>query len=176
LFRSLPQQAGPGGSMKRDEMTRPDPMNLETSARWLGLAGLLPQLLAVLLLTDAELRWTAIAAGFGYAALIFSFLGGVWWGMAIATPSAPKWAYAAAVMPSLIGFAAYLPWIFGWTWPGPQLVVISLALLLSPLVDLQLARTIALPKGWLGLRRTLSLGLGSLTAILAASAILLDPA
>ena len=108
--------------------------------------------------------------------LIFSFLGGVWWGMAIATPSAPKWAYAAAVMPSLIGFAAYLPWIFGWTWPGPQLVVISLALLLSPLVDLQLARTIALPKGWLGLRRTLSLGLGSLTAILAASAILLDPA
>ena len=130
-------------------MTRPDPMNLETSARWLGLAGLLPQLLAVLLLTDAELRWTAIAAGFGYA---------------------------APVMPSLIGFAAYLPWIFGWTWPGPQLVVISLALLLSPLVDLQLARTIALPKGWLGLRRTLSLGLGSLTAILAASAILLDPA
>jgi hypothetical protein len=92
-------------------------MNLETSARWLGLAGLLPQLLAVLLLTDAELRWTAIAAGFGYAALIFSFLGGVWWGMAFATPSAPKWAYAAAVMPSLIGFAAYLPWIFGWTWP-----------------------------------------------------------
>ena len=157
-------------------MTRLDPMNLETSARWLGLAGLLPQLLAVLLLTDAELRWTAIAAGFGYAALIFSFLGGVWWGMAIATPGAPKWAYAAAVMPSLIGFAAYLPWIFGWTWPGPQLLVISVALLISPFVDHRLARTIALPEGWLGLRRTLSLGLGSLTAILAASAILLDPA
>ena len=157
-------------------MTRLNPMNLETSVRWLGLAGLLPQLLAVLLLTDPELRWTAIAAGFGYAALIFSFLGGVWWGVAIAAPGAPKWAYGAAVLPSLIGFAAYLPWIFGWTWPGPQLLLISVALLLSPFVDHQLAHAIALPEGWLGLRRTLSLGLGSLTAILAASAILLDPA
>jgi hypothetical protein len=176
LFGSLPQQARPDRGMKGDEMTRLDDTNLQAPARWLGFAGLLPPLLAVLLLTDPELRWTAIAAGFGYAALIFSFLGGVWWGMAIATPGAPKWAYAAAVMPSLIGFGAYLPWIFGWTWPGPQLGVISLALLFSPLVDLQLARTIALPEGWLGLRRTLSLGLGSLTAILAASAILLDPA
>ena len=157
-------------------MTQRDPIHLHQSARWLGLAGLLPQLLAVVLLTDPELRWAAIAAGFGYAGLLFSFLGGVWWGMAITTPGAPKWAYAAAVMPSLIGFAAYLPWIFGWTWPGPHMGVSGIALLLSPLVDHRLARTISVPEGWLGLRQTLSLGLGSLTAILAAASLSLYPA
>ncbi|MEY3659059.1 MAG: hypothetical protein RL425_1820 [Pseudomonadota bacterium] len=149
---------------------------LSPAARWLGLAGLLPQLLAVLLLTDVELRWTAIAAGFGYAALIFSFLGGVWWGVGISAQASPRWVYAAGVLPSLIGFAAYLPWIFGWTWPGPQLAVIAVALILSPLVDRAIARTVPLPEGWLALRCTLSLGLGSLTAILAVVAILLDPA
>ncbi|MFM7027889.1 MAG: DUF3429 domain-containing protein [Chakrabartia sp.] len=148
---------------------------LEGRARWLGYAGLLPQVLAVLLLTDPVLRWTAIAGGFGYAALIFSFLGGVWWGVGVSNPQAPRWIYVAAVLPSLIAFAAYLPWIFGWEWPGPSLVALSIALLLSPVIDHEIALTVALPEGWLRLRRTLSTGLAWLTAVLAVASFLLHP-
>ena len=93
---------------------------LDGRARFLGYAGLLPQIFAVLLLSDEGLRWTALAGGFGYAALIFSFLGGVWWGLGISNPHAPRWLYVAGVLPSLISLAAYLPWIFGWSWPGPS--------------------------------------------------------
>lgn len=148
---------------------------LDRRARWLGYAGWLPQMLAVVLLTDPVLRWTALAAGFGYAALIFSFLGGVWWGIGVSNPQAPRWIYAAAVAPSLIAFAAYLPWIFGWAWPGPSLVVMALVLLFSPVVDQEMALTVALPDGWLALRRMLSLGLGLLTGILALAAFLMSP-
>lgn len=150
--------------------------DLQGRARWLGYAGLLPQMLAVVLLTDADLRWTALAGGFGYAALIFSFLGGVWWGIGVSNPQAPRWIYGAAILPSLIAFAAYLPWIFGWMWPGPSLVALALLLLVSPIIDHEIALTIALPDGWLALRRTLSFGLAWLTAILAVAAFLISPA
>jgi hypothetical protein len=75
----------------------------------------------------------------------------------------------------LISLAAYLPWIFGWSWPGPSLVVMAACLLLSPLVDRELALTISLPQGWLTLRRNLSLGLGALTAGMAATTFLIQP-
>jgi hypothetical protein len=148
---------------------------LDGRARFLGYAGLLPQIFAVLLLSDEGLRWTALAAGFGYAAFIFSFLGGVWWGLGISNPQAPRWIYGAAVLPSLIALAAYLPWIFGWSWPGPSLAVMSACLLLSPLVDREIALTLSLPQGWLVLRRNLSLGLGVLTAVLAATTFIIQP-
>lgn len=148
---------------------------LDGRARFLGYAGLLPQIFAVLLLSDEGLRWTALAGGFGYAALIFSFLGGVWWGIGISNPHAPRWLYVAGVLPSLIALAAYLPWIFGWSWPGPSLAVIAACLLLSPLVDREMALTLSLPEGWLTLRRNLSLGLGVLTGLLAAATFLIQP-
>jgi hypothetical protein len=141
---------------------------ISDSAKWFGYAGLLPQLFAVLMqLDDGSLRWIAMAGGYGYAALIFSFLGGVWWGLGIASPNPPKWLFAAAVAPSLIALATYLPWTWGWQWPDPSLWIIAAALLLSPLIDLALARSIALPAGWLRLRVHLSVGLGALTAMLA---------
>lgn len=149
---------------------------LDGRARLYGYAGQLPQLLAVALLTDPETRWIALAGGFGYAALIFSFLGGVWWGVAISNPQAPRWAYIVAVLPSLIALAAYLPWVFGWVWPGPSLLVIGFCLLLSPAVDREMALKLPLPDGWVGLRSRLSFGLGALTLLLAAAAMLLPPA
>jgi hypothetical protein len=78
-------------------------------------------------------------------------------------------------LPSLISLAAYLPWIFGWSWPGPSLAIIAACLLLSPLVDREMALTLSLPQGWLALRRNLSLGLGALTALLAAATFLIQP-
>ncbi len=135
------------------------------SARRLGLAGLLPQVLAVLMfIENGQMRWTAQAMGYGYAAFIFSFLGGVWWGIAMRSDATRAWVYVAAVLPSLIALATYLPWIAGMAWPGPSLLVLSLCIAASPLVDREIG---SLPEGWMKLRWTLSLGLGSLTAILA---------
>lgn len=146
---------------------------LDTRARRLGYAGQLPQLLAVVLLADPETRWIALAGGFGYAALIFSFLGGVWWGVAISNPQAPRWTYVAAILPSVIAILAYLPLILGWDWPGPSLLVIGVCLILSPVVDREMALKLPLPTGWSALRMKLSIGLGALTIMLAAAAFLL---
>ena len=106
--------------------------------------------------------------GFGYAALIFSFLGGVWWGIGVARDDAPGWIFAVAVAPSLIALAAYLPWIGGYAWPGPSLLVIGACLLLTPLVDRAIG---VLPAGWLALRLKLSLGLGAMTLALGVLAL-----
>lgn len=142
---------------------------LPQPARWLGLLGLAPQALALLASHDAQWHWAGIAAGCLYAALIFSFLGGIWWAQALLC-RAPRWRdHLLAVAPSLIAFAAVLPWCFGWRWPAPSLVVLGLCLLASPLVDLHLRRAYALPDGWIRLRMTLSGGLGLLTLLLAAA-------
>ena len=133
-------------------------------AKWLGYAGLLPQFFAVIYAFGGPQNlWISQAAAFGYAALIFSFLGGAWWGLGIFTRTAPSWVFAVAVLPSLIAFGSYLPWIWGAEWPKPSLFILGLGLLLSPLVDRALAPHIQMPTGWLKLRFHLSVGLGLMT-------------
>ena len=134
---------------------------LTPAARWLGYAGLLPQLIAVgLVWKGGELSYVALAGGFAYAALIFSFLGGVWWGQSIAVGKADASAYAIAVLPSLISLVLFLPWNFGWRWPEPSLIALGALIAASPLVDrwLELA-----DRSFMGLRWHLSLGLGAAT-------------
>jgi Protein of unknown function (DUF3429) len=143
-------------------------LTLSPNAKWLGYAGLLPQMFAIaMLLDDSSLRWIAIAGGYGYAAMIFSFLGGMWWGLGLTAANPPRWLFAAAVTPSLIALGTYLPWTWGWDWPVPSLWIIALCLFLSPLVDRALSKTMALPAGWLQQRIHLSVGLSLLTAWLA---------
>ena len=142
--------------------------SLPAAAKWLGYAGLLPQILAVaMILYDPTLEWIALAGGYGYAAFIFSFLGGVWWGLALNAANSPGWLYPVAVAPSLIALASYLPWIWGHEWPEPSLSILAVCLLLSPMVDFTLGRHIPLPAGWMRLRVHLSTGLGLLTMVLA---------
>lgn len=146
---------------------------LDPIALKLGYAGLLPQAFAVALLLDGGgMRWIASAGGFGYAALIFSFLGGIWWALAMLNPAAPRWIFAAAVAPSLIALATFLPWTWGWEWPGPSLVILAACLVCSPLVDHRIAQDVELPKDWLRMRILLSLGIGIFTAILAVAALI----
>jgi Protein of unknown function (DUF3429) len=140
---------------------------LNPNARVLGYAGLLPQIFAVLMLLDESLHWIALAGGFGYAAFIFSFLGGVWWGLALNSTYPPRWIYLAAVTPSLIALLSFLPWTWGWSWPTASLWLLAIGLMLSPFVDKAMAESMELPAGWLRLRWHLSLGLGALTALLA---------
>ncbi len=142
--------------------------------RWLGLAGLLPQFACVAAVSSGvgEWKWTALAAGWAYAAMIFSFLGGMWWGIA-ATRLAqgspvPGWLWLASVAPSLIALGTFMPWVFGHPWPGPSLEVLGVALLASPLVDRKLGNLA--PSWWMQLRLVLSVVLGLATLLLAAAA------
>lgn len=101
-------------------------------ARQLGYAGLLPQIICAIYAFDGgKWQWTAQAVAFGYAALIFSFLGGLWWGIALTREDAPRWLFGCAVMPSLLALAAYAPWIIGWEWPGPSLIAVGTMLTAS---------------------------------------------
>lgn len=140
------------------------PASLTTAARLLGYAGLLPQILCLaMLLTGHEWRYAALAGGFAYGAAIFSFLGGMWWGQAVQSGRATTGAYLVAVMPSLIAVALFVPWTFGWSWPGPALLYLGALILLSPLID----RALGFFTGdFLRLRWQLSVGLGSLTIAL----------
>lgn len=149
---------------------QPSPVtpSLSPAARALGYAGLLPQIICIaLILMGHEWRYSALAGGFAYAAAIFSFLGGVWWGQALqgagAGRPATSGAYLIAVMPSLLAVALFLPWTFGWDWPGPALFYLGALIMASPLIDRALG--FAAPD-FLRLRWHLSIGLGSLTIVL----------
>lgn len=139
--------------------------SLTFASRLLGYAGLLPQLICVgLVAIDSEYRFTALFMGFVYATMIFSFLGGVWWGQAISAGREAKSAvYVLAVLPSLIGAALFLPLNIGWEWPGPALLYLGAFIGLSPMIDraLGFAR-----RDFMRLRWQLSLGLGGLTILL----------
>ncbi len=138
--------------------------SLSPAARVLGYAGLLPQIFCIaMILAEHEWRYAALAGGFGYAAAIFSFLGGVWWGQALASGRASAGAYILAVLPSLLAVALFLPWTLGWEWPGPALLYLGALILASPLVDRALG--FAAPD-FLRLRWHLSAGLGMLTIAL----------
>lgn len=147
-----------------DQPTQPATASLSTAARVLGYAGLLPQAICLaMVVTGHEWRFSALAGGFVYAAAIFSFLGGVWWGQALASGRATTGAYLLAVMPSLLAVALFLPWTFGWEWPGPALFYLGALIALSPMVDRALGY--AAPD-FLRLRWHLSLGLGALSIAL----------
>lgn len=135
---------------------------------YLGLLGIVPQAICLIVaLADSNNHYFAIAAGCCYAAIILSFLGGLWWMAGLLAGNREPWIYGLAILPSLTGWAALLPWCLGWRWPGPSLVVLGLGLLASPLVDAALARRMPLPGGWLRLRWIMAGGLGMLTLAIA---------
>jgi hypothetical protein len=149
---------------------RPASGGIPPIARLLGLAGLLPQLAAIGLLLggDPQSRFSALAIAYAYAALILSFLGGLWWGLAARTDTPPRWLWFASIAPSLIALVTAWPWMVGLRWPGPSLVVLGISLIGALLVDRALVREGIAPPGWMALRVPLSLGLGVLTMLAAA--------
>ena len=140
--------------------------------KWLGIFGLLPQL-AFLALSffgpDAVQRWAG-AAGALYAAIIFTFLGGAWWGIASGAPAAERrgglaWLWIAAVVPGLFAFACLGAWSSGMIPLEPVLIMLGAGILIALGVD---ARIGALgPRWWMSLRAPLSIGLGASTIALA---------
>lgn len=144
--------------------------SLSNLAVVLGVAGVLPQIVALWACRLETTRYQGLAAGYFYAALILSFLGGIWWGIAASKPAAPRWLYVAAVVPSLVAFASGVRWMTGDTWPGPSLWVLGAAIVLAALVDWRLFALGLIDDRLLRLRVGLSLGLGAPTLILAAIA------
>ena len=75
-----------------------------------GYAGLLPQIIAAaMVLSGSEYQWTGIALAYGYAAFIFSFIGGMWWGLGVTTrkdDASAHGIFALAVAPSLLALVA----------------------------------------------------------------------
>lgn len=140
--------------------------------RWLGLAGLLPQagVAAIVFSGDTALRFSALALGYAYAALILSFLGGLWWGLGAAARRPPEWLWVAAIVPSLLALGSAVPWATGEPWPGPSMIVLGTALIAALGVDLALVRRGLTPPWWMALRLPLSLGLGILTLAIAVTA------
>ncbi|WP_174278551.1 DUF3429 domain-containing protein [Sphingomonas bacterium] len=134
-------------------------------ARGLGFAGLLPPLALVALIAWTRAspdRSSLLATALDlYAAIILSFLGGMWWSFAMRRRRGQGGLAALAVAPSLVT-AALLLWsaVSGPNWPG---VALGSAVLLTLLVDRHLVATGEAPAGWMGLRMPLSLGLGLLT-------------
>ena len=147
--------------------------SLSPTARALGYAGLLPQIACIALVTfDNPYRFNALFMGFVYPAVIFSFLGGVWWGQAIAKlGDASAGVYAVAVLPSLIAAALFYPYLEGWEWPGPAMLYLGAFLALSPMVDRALGYS---ARDFMLLRWRLSLGLGALTIALGVLSIWLE--
>jgi len=141
--------------------------------RLLGLAGLLPMaaFVCTVLVGGDQWRYAALALGWLYAALIFSFLGGLWWGLAAAAgDAAPGWLWGASVLPSLAALATLVPWLIGEPWPGHSLVWLGIGILASPLIDRRIAALGLAPNWWLALRLMLSGGLGGMAIVMGMAA------
>ncbi|MEP7315780.1 MAG: DUF3429 domain-containing protein [Sphingomicrobium sp.] len=135
----------------------------------LGLAGLLPQLMlaATVILGAPDVALVAGSLALSYAALILSFVGGAWWGLISRSPTPVRGlVWVAAVAPSLIAFTAILPLAFGLA-PLLAMLVIGTTLIGTLAFDHVLAGQGLCPLGWVRLRTPLSLGLGSLTLLIA---------
>ncbi|MCK2184821.1 DUF3429 domain-containing protein [Halomonas getboli] len=88
----------------------PYALDLDRHAHRLGLAGLLPFLLALTAawLAPSAWRFVAIYAFLGYGAVILSFLGGVHWGLALAGADPGGRRLIVGVLPSLVAWPALL--------------------------------------------------------------------
>ena len=143
-----------------------------TWPRLLGLAGLLPQLgfLLTAVFASDSLSQAARILGAAYAGLIFTFLGGAWWGIAASAPAAERrnalaWLWIASVLPSLMVLSFVGLWLEGWLVLEQILVMLSASVLIALAVDARIG-TLA-PRWWMQLRVPLSTGLGLATLALA---------
>lgn len=124
---------------------------IPVAARWLGFGGLLPFALAAVvgLLAPEPLRDLALRSLIGYGAVILSFLGGVRWGLAMATPERLWGPLSISVLPALLGWIALLlP-------TSTALLTLALGFAAMLMVDLRLAEA---PPWYRLLRLPLSLG------------------
>ena len=131
----------------------------------LGYAGLLPQIAALATCLFGAESDVGPMFAFGYATLILSFLGGIWWGFAMRTTEGQGRIATWAVLPSLFGAALILLSIAHVLAMGWALVLLGSAVISTLLIDRHLVAMQVAPAGWMALRVPLSIGLGALTIL-----------
>jgi hypothetical protein len=151
-----------------DKQTRHPPASaVPTTAVLLGAGGALPFMMLAVgpLLLPATLREPAHLALTTYAAVILSFLGGVHWGLTLATedggttPQLYRLRLVLSVVPSLLGWGAlFLP--AGW-----DLVTLAGAFAVMLFVDLGPGAHSGAPEWYPRLRRPLSVAVITALAI-----------
>jgi hypothetical protein len=143
------------------EPTRRDTA-LPPGANALGYGGLVPFVAAVIgiALLEGENRLLAVRALLAYGAVILSFLGAVHWGLVLARPPADAARrLLAGVLPALAGWVALLlPARFG-------LALLVVAFGAFWLYEHRVLGDKLLPASYLGLRRSLTLGVCSLLTL-----------
>ena len=147
---------------------RVDVERVPLAAAMLGAAGLLPLILALFIrlasgvYPDTPVPIVLGGLALSYAALILSFVGGIWWGVAAtrATPEQMPRLMGIAIVPSLV---AWLVVGLAWDFPATASTTLGVTIALTPLVDRWLARHGLVPAWWMKLRLPLSLALGALT-------------
>jgi hypothetical protein len=101
----------------RDAPTTPEPRpRIPALPAWLGGLGLIPFVAMALMIISGTttLPINPVSALISYGAVILSFLGGIYWGLALAPPiqsgslPEPKQAFVIGVIPSIIGWIALL--------------------------------------------------------------------
>ncbi len=164
IYSPCPKVGVEGCATSDQETLMEQTKRLSPWAARFGYAGLIPQSVFLLMaVAGGPSKWIAQAGSFAYAALIFSFLGGLWWSQALASKDTKPWQFGIAVVPSLLGLVCFMPWVWGWPWPEPYLAILGLLLALSPLIDGWLSGAEVAPPGWHTLRLRLSIGLGLTT-------------
>lgn len=147
-------------------------MKMPIFARWLGLSGLLPLMAVVAILGFAggtEIARTALGLGLIYAALILSFLGGLWWGLAAASGKASAgWIWGVAVLPSLYAWVPLGLAQIGIIDVRLALALVGVGLAAALFIDRALAAAGLAPPWWMSLRWPLSGGLAALCLLAAA--------
>jgi len=131
----------------------------------LGYAGLLPQIAALATCAFGMDSDMGPMFAFGYATLILSFLGGIWWGFAMRSSSGQGQIASLAVLPSLFGSALILLSIAHVLPLAWALVLLGSAVIGTLLIDRRLVEDGIAPAGWMAMRIPLSVGLGALTIL-----------
>ncbi len=147
---------------------RVDDTRVPIAAMLLGAAGLLPLILALFVrlaagvYPDTPIPIVLGGLALSYSALILSFIGGIWWGVAAAraTPEQGARLMGLAVAPSLI---AWLVVAIAWNFPATASTTLGVTIGLTPLVDRWLLQRGLVPIWWMKLRLPLSLALAALT-------------
>ena len=123
------------------------------AAVWLGFGGLLPFWLAVAAIwSNPQAEAFALSAELVYGAVILSFLGGVHWGRALASPAQQDWPVLGwSVVPALLGWLAA-----AWMEPAPALILLIVGFWAAFVVDMRAVAAGRFPGWYLQLRRPLS--------------------
>lgn len=137
---------------------------LSATTRLLGFAGLVPQFIALLLVVTGIDSALGALMAFLYAAMILSFIGGIWWGFSVAGLEHQGDLSGLAVVPTIVAGILLVARLLGMP-VGWALVAIGSAILMTLIVDRRLVENGRAPRDWMMLRVPLSVMLGAMTIL-----------